>query len=446
MLRERIYGACVYVMACLAAIHLVITSVSLLQGGARSLVVAALAIARPAGILQAMMLLSFGVVSTIGITWTICWVASLFYRTSPPKQLYRYPKLSVIVPAHNEERVIRNLLGDLRGQTYVNIEVLVVCHNCGDATDFQARVVASEDDRIRVLSLNTVESGKALALNYGLRHATGEFVFVFDADNRLPENAIERAATELTQEGVDAVQMSVWAWNSTGWLPKMQALESYLFLQAAWRGMSSLGIPCFLHGTGTGFRRSALERIGGWDNLLAEDYALLQKLLRRPERGRIVYVPDASCYDEKPTSWVGLFRQRARWVRGHLQVARRYAFRPSGVLIHDLLLFNPLHLYAWWVVILGSLYGRLAEDPSLGVIWPLTGFAWLVSIAVTLVLTGAFARQRWWQTVQYFVFAFNYYWAAVFALRVRSWADAKTLHYGSLQSGAAGPSVGQLWR
>ena len=90
-----------------------------------------------------------------------------------------------MIPAHNEEKVIRNILNDLICQEYKNLEILVLAHNCTDNTIRNAKSVS--DERIKVLDIQTRKSGKALALNEGLKAAKGKIIAQFDTDNRIKE-------------------------------------------------------------------------------------------------------------------------------------------------------------------------------------------------------------------------------------------------------------------
>ena len=89
-----------------------------------------------------------------------------------------------MIGARNEEKVITDLLKDVLAQTYKNFEVLVVCHNCSDRTYEVVKQV--KDERIKALELKDAPLGKSVALNYGAKHATGEVVIDFDADNSIP--------------------------------------------------------------------------------------------------------------------------------------------------------------------------------------------------------------------------------------------------------------------
>src|SRR5215469_1299145 len=114
------------------------------------------------------------------------------------------PRVSIIVPARNEENVIRNTVLNCLQQTYNNFEVIVVCHNCNDRTYQNAQVI-DDNNRVRVFELNTAEAGKGIALNYAIDRSTGEYISILDSDGRLDEDFIKNALP-LFSEGYAAIQ------------------------------------------------------------------------------------------------------------------------------------------------------------------------------------------------------------------------------------------------
>ena len=84
-------------------------------------------------------------------------------------------KLSIVIPAHNEERVIGRTLAAVRMLGVPAHEVIVVCNGCGDQTDTRAR-----QEGVRVVV--TDRCGVSLARNLGARHASGDTLLFVDAD------------------------------------------------------------------------------------------------------------------------------------------------------------------------------------------------------------------------------------------------------------------------
>ena len=119
------------------------------------------------------------------------------------------PSVSVIIPAHNEARVIERSLRILLAADYPRdrLEIVVVNDASTDDTGEICRRLASEDARIRLVDVPFDEggTGKSAALNRGLAHCRHPFIAVYDADNRPLPSAIRLLMAELVVGGHDAV-------------------------------------------------------------------------------------------------------------------------------------------------------------------------------------------------------------------------------------------------
>jgi glycosyltransferase involved in cell wall biosynthesis len=98
------------------------------------------------------------------------------------------PKISVIIPAHNEESYIKKTLHSLKQQTYQNFEVIVVTNGCTDQTEqvMQKRV----NDKIKHYNLNVANVSRAR--NFGAGKANGDLLVFLDADTTLEEDALQK--------------------------------------------------------------------------------------------------------------------------------------------------------------------------------------------------------------------------------------------------------------
>src|SRR5579859_481234 len=114
------------------------------------------------------------------------------------------PRLSIVIPAYNEERrlpaALERLVTYLRRQTYT-WEIVVVANGCTDATEEVTRQAAADESAIRLVALQ--DRGKGLASKAGALRSRGEIVFLCDADLSMPPEAIEQFL--LTIETCDLV-------------------------------------------------------------------------------------------------------------------------------------------------------------------------------------------------------------------------------------------------
>jgi len=340
---------------------------------------------------------------------------------------------TIVIPARNEESVIKRTVLNCLQQTYKNIEIIVVAHNCNDRTFDEAKV---EDPRVRVFELQTKESGKGIALNYGVERSKGNYILVLDSDGLLTHDFLENALP-LFDENYAAVQGRYIASNRNfNFVTKMLALEGDLWSTAFMTVRSHLGRRCPLGGTGYIVRKDILAKVGMFANHLVDDYELTFRLLRNGYR--IVYAPLSVNYDEKPPTLEFMFRQRARWGRGFMDLLGTKLAEGSDIIGHIYWL-NPISAICGLVMLMIPAYAALHYlildyYPFTYTYIPLT--AWLA-------LTGAlFALQALVLVREYgrrgFVYAaqipaltpFSHYWFVSFmkAFTVKSWANTKTTH------------------
>ena len=182
-------------------------------------------------------------------------------------------------------------------------------------------------------------------------------------------------------------------------------------------------------GTGGVFRKTDLLEIGGWRNYLVEDFELFTRLSLKKKK--IHYADNLVVYDEKPTTWVALFRQRTRWVKGHLQVTWENLANFGNPLDYFYRL-SPISVFAWWISTLLYLFYFLTGQLS---IWEVGNLLWVSWTAVfQVLLVYALWRKGGFKKVAlsplYWFFGFHWVWVTLLSLRVKSWAQTKTVHVG----------------
>lgn len=236
------------------------------------------------------------------------------------------PVVSVIVPVKDEERVVGRLLRALLRLDYPleKMEIIIVEDGSVDGTvEICADYARRYPDQVRLLHQST-SNGKPSALNYALKHAAGEIVAVFDADNVPEPDVLMRAIRYFEDEAVAAVQGRSRSINADeNMLTKFLSYEQEVQFDAYYRGKDILSLFVPMSGSCQFFRRQALEDVGGWDEeSLAEDMDMAVRLTGKGHRVR--YAPDVRSWQESPASLTQLFRQRLRWFRGTMEVGLRF--------------------------------------------------------------------------------------------------------------------------
>ncbi|HZC07708.1 MAG TPA: glycosyltransferase family 2 protein [Ktedonobacterales bacterium] len=226
-----------------------------------------------------------------------------------------WPRLAVLIPAHNEELLIGRLLDSLARVEYPRdrLGVYVIADNCDDATATVARAATWAHTLERT---DTERRGKGYALVWGLGQLASlgveyDACAIIDADSVVEERCL-LAMADVLRGGAVAVQARDTVLNSfespstcLRWL----ALE--LMNHVRQLGRSRLGASATLAGNGMLLRRELLERYPWRAFGLTEDYQYYLGLIERGER--VEYAPDAVVRSDMPTTFDQMRLQDIRW-------------------------------------------------------------------------------------------------------------------------------------
>ncbi len=238
------------------------------------------------------------------------------------------PGVSVLVPAHDEARVIDRSIRAYLALDYPvdRLGVVVVDDASADGTGDVCDRVAAEDPRVRVVHVPRGEGGrgKAAALNAGLSHCRFPLLAVYDADNRPRPDALRRLVEAVRDPVHDgAVGSIVKANRRRTLLNRFTSIEFAAFQWMIQAGRARLFDLVLLPGTNFVVRRDAVAELGGWDpDALTEDLDLSVRLYAA--RRRIAFVPEAVSDEQDPERLRPWFHQRLRWTVGNLYVVRKH--------------------------------------------------------------------------------------------------------------------------
>ena len=226
------------------------------------------------------------------------------------------PRVSVLIPCLNEERVVVASVERILRSDWPDLEVLVLDDGSTDGT--AARVAEAFPDHPRVRLLTFTNGGKARALNRGLALASGEVIVALDADTQFAPDAVSRLVRWFADPRVGAVAGNAIVGNRVNLITRWQALEYVTAQNLERRALAALGAVTVVPGAVGAWRRQALEALGGYPaDTLAEDQDLTLAVQRAG--WRVTFDPEARAYTEAPDTVQGLMRQRYRWSFGTLQ-------------------------------------------------------------------------------------------------------------------------------
>lgn len=272
-------------------------------------------------------MLFLGAYPVIGALYWI--VGSLFFSRNRERddpafyELDEHPFVSVIVPAHNEETVIRETVEWLLDLDWPDFELMVVDDGSTDGTVDAIRPLV-ESGRVRLLE-KRVNEGKAMALNDALPLLRGEIVLLVDADGRPNPDVLRWIVPHFVKvPRVAAVTGNPRVANTSTLLAKLQAIEFTATVSVLRRAQATWGRLMTFSGICVALRRSAVEAVGRLRPQMAtEDIALAWDL--QTFFADVRYEPRALFAMEVPETLSAWWSQRTRWARGLAQVLRANA-------------------------------------------------------------------------------------------------------------------------
>ena len=365
------------------------------------------------------------------------------------------PPITILAPAHNEEKSIRTSVQSILELDYPELEVIVINDGSTDNTlqilidafglrEMNALYVAqvpsarvcslyrSERDP-RLLVLDKEPGGsKADAVNAGLNAATSPWVCVIDSDSLLERDALLRIMTPVLYGSTNVVGAGgiIRVLNGStiehGRLKRVRLprepleaiqvveyLRAFLIGREAWATFDMLMIISGAFGI---FRTELIRAVGGYrSGAIGEDFDLVARmhrhLIERGENYSIEFVPDPVCWTEVPFDFRSLARQRMRWQKGLLDVLwttrtmlfrRRYG-RIGMIALPYLWVFELLapviEITGIFTIVAAAVLGSLNRDFFLQFLLFGYAFATIISLGSVLQEELTYKRYNDWHDV-----------------------------------------------
>ncbi|EFU43814.1 glycosyl transferase family 2 [Paenibacillus vortex V453] len=242
-------------------------------------------------------------------------------------QMAHFPKVTVLVPAHNEELVIAATAEHILRLNYPKdkVQLIVIADNCSDGTAGRLKALNSKAayrDRDFMVFERSGTGGKSGALNDALAFAKHEWICIFDADAAPERNAlyflIEKAMEDPKTYG------AVFGRNKArnrgqNFLSKCINLELVTAQRIYHTGLWELFKLGTIPGTNFIVKTDLIREIGGWDTeAITEDTAISFEIMTRGQL--IALAPQAEAYQQEPEQLSVYLKQRERWAKGNFSV------------------------------------------------------------------------------------------------------------------------------
>ncbi|MGY1855559.1 glycosyltransferase [Modestobacter sp. SYSU DS0290] len=273
------------------------------------------------------------VISTVGTAWET--VEQVTDEEVAALDEHDLPVYTILVPVYKEAGIVGLLMRNLADLDYPRekLEILLLLEE-DDPETLQAALAAAPPDLVRIVVVpHSLPKTKPRACNVGLAFARGEYVVIFDAEDRPDPDQLKKAIVAFDKGGDDlvCVQAALNYFNAReNLLTRMFTLEYSSWFDYTLAGLDKLRLPIPLGGTSNHFRTDLLRDLGGWDPYNVTEDADLG--IRASARGHRVAVVNSTTYEEANMAVGNWIRQRSRWIKGYMQTVLVHTRHPWRLL------------------------------------------------------------------------------------------------------------------
>ncbi len=296
----------------------------------------------------------------------------LHRRDRKRKEPKEWPTVSVLVSGKNEEAVFATCIRSLINLNYPREKLQIIIVD-DQSTDNTSKVIEAEiEGQDHVLLLNTKNydthlKAKARGISFAAKHATGEWLFITDADAEVHPLWLKKMLTGITEKtGTIAGMMTIKENNLVSTLEKMSWGYTIPFAF----GAAGYGMDFICVGPNMAIRRSIYEKSGGLEKAefnVAEDLAIFMMSANAGYRALAHNNPETTVRMFPLESFQKLLSQQRRWIRGGYEQGWEYSIGLSIVFGFGFLFVIAiiLGLFINPMAALGALLFKLAADSIL---------------------------------------------------------------------------------
>ncbi len=240
-------------------------------------------------------------------------------KTLDDKEL---PTYTILVPMYKEPEVIQYLAASLRQLDYPlsKLDIKLILEEDDEETIEAAKKLGLEGIFEIIRVPDSLPKTKPKACNYALHFARGEYVTIYDAEDRPEPDQLKKviAAFRAAPDNTVCIQARLNYFNANeNWLTRMFTLEYSLWFDFYLPALEALKIPIPLGGTSNHFKMEVLREVDAWDPFNVTEDADLG--VRITQLGYRVGVVNSTTFEEANSRYGNWIRQRSRWIKGYMQ-------------------------------------------------------------------------------------------------------------------------------
>jgi cellulose synthase/poly-beta-1,6-N-acetylglucosamine synthase-like glycosyltransferase len=255
------------------------------------------------------------------IGWRVLAAASLKQPMSRIAAPTQWPIYTILCPVYREANVVADLIGALDRLDYPKAALQILVLVEADDAETKAALAFAGAPHIEIVEIPVAAPRtNPKALNIGLARARGEFIVVYDAEDRPHPQQLRVALAAFEDGGAElaCVQAPRQIDNANiSWIAAHFAAEYAIQFRELLPLLARCGLPLPLGGSSNHFRTELLRAAGGWDPYnVTEDADLGYRFARDGYRSGVIWAPTA---EEAPVTFAAWRKQRTRWIKGHMQ-------------------------------------------------------------------------------------------------------------------------------
>ena len=258
--------------------------------------------------------------SFFALVISLFWLQVMFLNEEKTKITIKFPSVSILIPAYNEEKTITKTIKSVLNLDYPKDKLEIIVIN-DSSTDNTANMVKKFKE-VKLIYNKHRGAGKASALNTGLKYANGELFAVIDADSEIEKYSLKNLISYFEDNKTGSVISSIKIRNPKNIYHHIQRLE-YILATFIRKLMSKIDTLHITPGVLSVYRTRLIKKLGGFDEKnITEDLEIALRL--RANNYSVKMSPDSITYTRIPSDFKELWHQRIRWFRGFIHNNLKY--------------------------------------------------------------------------------------------------------------------------
>lgn len=262
------------------------------------------------------------------------------------------PVITILCPLYKEESILPQFIEAMSSFDYPKdmLQVILLL----EEDDKETIDVANKIDSPFIQTLlvpNSLPRTKPKALNWGLGHAKGEYIVIYDAEDIPEKDQLKKAVISFDKAGEDVfcLQAKLNFYNpKQNLLTRLFTAEYSLWFDLILTGLHSIAAPIPLGGTSNFFRTKDIISVEGWDAFnVCEDCDLGLRLYKRGHKTALF---NSTTYEEANSNLNSWIKQRSHWIKGYIQSFFVHVRSPRGFMRS----IREPHLFTFFLIVGGK--------------------------------------------------------------------------------------------